>query len=392
MSDHPTITRIETVTYVYEAPDMGWDAATRVFLYAPGERITLPAYAIRMHTDTGITGEYVYPWSVEHAAVGSLAGWLLGRNALEREAFYHHAKHATRHHAQLGMSVLDIALWDVAGKHYGLPVHRLIGGGRSRLPAYASTYVGDRVDGGLDWPGAWADFAERCLDLGYRAYKIHGWYPGTGDEHASIVRAVGERMAGRMVLMHDASSVLPTFADALKVGRACDDHGFFWLEDPFTDPGVSAEAHRRLRQRVRTPLLQGEHFRGLEKKVDFIAAEATDLVRADPDFDGGITGALKIASAAEAFGLDCELHMCGPAKRQLMAVLPNSNYYEMGLVHPGFGTWTGVGPVFADGYRDELEAIDADGCVPVPTGPGLGVTYDWGFIERHRTDGSVWEL
>jgi L-alanine-DL-glutamate epimerase-like enolase superfamily enzyme len=69
-----------------------------------------------------------------------------------------------------------------------------------------------------------------------------------------------------------------------------------------------------------------------------------------------------------------------------MAAMRNSNYYEMGLVHPRIGNM--MPPVYRDGYSDELDSIDKDGCVGVPEGPGLGVEYDWEFIMKHRVDGA----
>ena len=140
-----------------------------------------------------------------------------------------------------------------------------------------------------------------------------------------------------MDLIIDPACEYNTFADALKVGRACDEAGFLWLEDPFKDGGVSQYAHRKLRQMIKTPILQCEHVRGVEPKADFLIAEATDFLRVDPMYDCGITGAMKIAHIAEGFGVDAEVHAPGPAQRHLMAVLRNSNYYEMALVHPKVG-------------------------------------------------------
>ncbi|NIR99195.1 MAG: mandelate racemase/muconate lactonizing protein, partial [Gammaproteobacteria bacterium] len=74
---------------------------------------------------------------------------------------------ATKHMGEVGIGALDIALWDLAGKVHGAPVYRLLGGYRTRLPAYASTLGGDRHPDGLSSPEAYADFAERCLALGY---------------------------------------------------------------------------------------------------------------------------------------------------------------------------------------------------------------------------------
>ncbi len=111
-------------------------------------------------------------------------------------------------------------------------------------------------------------------------------------------------------------------------------------------------------------------------------------MRIDCDYDCGLTGGLKIAHAAEGFGLDAEIHAPGPASRHLMASIRNTNYYELGLVHPKMVETSP--PVFID-YSDALDAIDADGCVPVPQGPGLGVALDWDYIDRHTVDRRVWD-
>ncbi|HAT34420.1 MAG TPA: mandelate racemase/muconate lactonizing protein, partial [Rhodospirillaceae bacterium] len=100
-----------------------------------------------------------------------------------------------------------------------------------------------------------------------------------------------------------------------------------------------------------------------------------------PDYDGGFTGCYKTAIAAEALGMDCEVHSCGPAMRQLMAACRNSNYYEVNLVHPVCPNAWSL-PFYEDGYNDELDCIDADGFVDVPDLPGMGVRYDWKGIEK----------
>src|SRR2546429_7310368 len=93
---------------------------------------------------------------------------------------------------------------------------------------------------------------------------------------------------------------------------------------------------------------------------------------------------MKSGPAGEAFGLDGETHAPGPAHRHCMAAIRNTNYYELGLVHPQL-TCTKP-PVYASDYSDELDAVDADGHVPVPTGPGLGTPVDWSWVRAHQTD------
>ena len=108
------------------------------------------------------------------------------------------------------------------------------------------------------------------------------------------------------------------------------------------------------------------------------------MVHADPEYDLGITGAMKIAHFCEALGLDVQLHACGPAHRAVMSALRNTHFYEMALMGPGMPN--AVPPVYTCGYSDQPQDLGADGTVPVPTGPGLGVEYDWHYIEQHRTN------
>jgi L-alanine-DL-glutamate epimerase-like enolase superfamily enzyme len=98
---------------------------------------------------------------------------------------------------------------------------------------------------------------------------------------------------------------------------------------------------------------------------------------------------MKIAHLAEAFGLDVEIHAPGPAHRHCMAAIRNTNYYEVALVGPRCDN--AMPPVYGDGYSDQLEGVGADGCFPVPQGPGLGVAYDWKFIDSHRTQLHIFE-
>jgi L-alanine-DL-glutamate epimerase-like enolase superfamily enzyme len=393
VKDRPKIIKIEVHQFEFQFRDIGLEPTISIPIYEPGAVISQRAHAIRIFTNLGVTGEYVGGSAVEYSALPRFAPSLIGRDALGREAIYNDAKQALQIYAHnvMGLSQVDIALWDLAGKFYEAPIYELLGAYRTSLPCYASTLTGDSSPGGLDSPEAYADFAQQCLEMGYPAYKIHPWAEAPIERTVAAVHAVGKRVGGKMDLMLDPFCAPKTFGDALKVGWACDEERFFWWEDPFRDGGISAFAHRKLRQLVRTPLLQLEHLRGLEPHVDFIVADGTDFVRGDPDYDGGITGVMKIAHAAEGFGLDVELHHPGPVRRHLMAAIRNSNYYEMVLVHPRVPFLPNVAPVYKDGYRDSLDAIDENGCVEVPQGPGLGVEYDWDYITEHSTGVTVYE-
>ena len=105
-------------------------------------------------------------------------------------------------------------------------------------------------------PEAFADFAEQCYAVGYRAFKIHGWGDAPIEREIANVHSVGRRVGDKMDLMLDPACEYETWAEALKVGRACDDEKFFWFEDPYKDGGVSMFGHRKLREMINTPILQ----------------------------------------------------------------------------------------------------------------------------------------
>ncbi len=388
----PKITEIETVSFTYPLDDVGMDHTAGKLVYSPGETYERTAHGVRIDTDTGVRGEYIGATGVGLAQIDLCAEYLLGRDPLKREKHWNAMRQILRKYDQMGVGPVDVALWDLAGTHYGAPIHELLGTYRERLPAYASTYFAERGRG-LDSPEAFADFAETCLDHGYPAFKTHTWTgEGASDirQEVELIRAVGDRVGDRMRLMHDPVCSYETFADAVTVGRACDEYGYMWYEDPFRDGGRSQHAHRRLGERIDTPLLQTELVRGLEPTVDFIDAGATDFARADPDWDGGITGAMKIARAAEGHGIDVEYHLAGPAQRHCMAATRNSNYYELGLVHPDSTRPHTESPAYRGGYTDRIDAIDSDGTVGVPDGPGLGVDYDWEYVRANQVDSTVY--
>lgn len=379
MAKGPKITKIEVYEFEFDKENTTSAEDGIGIVYKVGAKMLRTGFALRILTDTGPTGEFVGGSAADYVALNTFANYLIGHDSLQRELIYTRVSHMLRN-TRIGLAPIDIALWDLAGKYHDAPIHQLLGGYKKTLPTYVATTHGEEgTTGGLDNPESYADFAQQCLDMGYPGYKIHGWENGLVSREIETVQKVASRVGGKMDMMLDPFNALITFGDAIKLGWACDEAEFFWYEDPFSDMGTSMFAHRKLRQIIKTPLLMAEHVRGFESHIDFIVAEAADFVRGDVAYEG-ITGSMKVAHAAEGLGIDIEFHSPGPAQRQCVAAIRNTNYYEMSGSHPKAPNQNYI-PVYKDGYRDELDAIDENGHVPVPQGPGLGVEYDWDLIK-----------
>jgi len=381
------IARVAIHEFAYEAVNLQRKAegpSAGALGYCAGARLPMKGFVIVVETENGRRGEFApYMGGTEPAMAETrkLAPALIGKDPEQREAIHTLLKINARAGDGAGVGPLDIAIWDLLGKDLNRSVSQMLGGFRQKLKTYVSTWRGGR-EGGLGTIDAFVKFAESCAERGVRGFKIHSWPEGIADEEAALVRALGASVGDRLELMHDPACVYRTFEDGLKVGRACDDAGFLWLEDPFVDIGRSFFAHRRLREAIRTPLLQGERIRGLEGKAELLVHGGTDILRADPEMDLGITGVMKCAHLAEAFGMDMEIANCSPAQRHCVAAIPRATRYEICNVGPDCPNATP--PIYACGYQDQLEAIDAEGYVEVPHGPGLGVEYDWDYIKANQ--------
>jgi L-alanine-DL-glutamate epimerase-like enolase superfamily enzyme len=390
------IARVDLTRFKFELKGLGLPAhgAAGVgnLVAKKGGSLSFQRWAIRIETSDGARGEYVTHWGgtlASFAEAAMLSPHLLGRDPDRREEIWQELRREIRAYDHMGHGPIDIALWDLQGKRLNTSVARLLGGFRTRLPTYASTYHGQDEPGALDSPQAFAEYAAACKVQGFAGFKIHGWHNGEPKREIATLLAVRAAVGDDYPLMYDPGSELRTWADALRVGQACDEANYFWYEDPYRDTGGAIEGHKRLRERLKTPLLVCEHVRGVEAKAAFILAGGGDIIHGDPEYDMGITGALKIGHFCQALGLDIQYHACGPAHRAIIAATPNTHFYEMALIGPDMPN--AVAPVYDATYSDQQESIGKDGCVPVPDGPGLGVTYDWEFIERNAIETLVFK-
>ncbi len=185
------IKRLTVHQYKWTRRDLTGDYNGFNHVYLKGGTVDFTDYVLTIETEGGITGEYAGGVGVSYAQVAMAAQYLIGKNALEREKIWNDLKRALRKHDRFGIGPIDCALWDIAGKAYGAPVYELLGGWRKKLPAYASTFHGDE-NGGLDSPEAFGEFAVQCKEMGYPAFKIHGWGHGPIQREAAAVLATRE--------------------------------------------------------------------------------------------------------------------------------------------------------------------------------------------------------
>ena len=200
------------------------------------------------------------------------------------------------------IGAVDVALWDLAGRATGLPVHRLMGSCRDSVPAYASSAV-------LESPQAYAEEALAHKEAGWTAYKIHP--PAVPELDIEICRTVRETVGGDFRLMLD-STWSYDYPQALRVGRAIQDLDFYWYEDPLADDDLYG--YVKLKQVLKIPIMATElPTAGPTSYAPWIMNRATDYLRGDVAIKGGLTGCLKVAHLAEAFRMNYEI----PSRRQL---------------------------------------------------------------------------
>jgi L-alanine-DL-glutamate epimerase-like enolase superfamily enzyme len=379
------ISEVEIHEFDYELEDVGtWNNRQA---YVPGNTLEPPGFVLTIRTADGAEGQYrgFYFVPAMLAQIRMAAGVLIGRDPLEREELWQDLWKRFRHLDHAGVGPIDVALWDLAGREFGAPISALLGGTPDPVPAYASTFMADQAEDGLDSAEAYADFAEQCLEDGYPGFKIHGF--GDPQQDIDICRAVHERVGGEMDLMLDPASEYDTYAETLRVGRVMDELDYYWYEDPMADGGESLEMNRNLARDLDTPILGVEHVRGGPYgRVDHLSHDALDMVRAETHLDCGITGVMKIAHIVEGFGRDVELHVGGPSHLHCMSAIRNTNYYEHALLHP-----QGIDWMVDQGFVESPEQVDSDGHVAIPDGPGLGVEIDWDFVERRGTGHELYD-
>jgi L-alanine-DL-glutamate epimerase-like enolase superfamily enzyme len=256
-------------------------------------------------------------------------------------------------------------LWDIAGKSAGLPLYKLLGGYREKVRVYASSFV-------LASP---EDYGKEALEVkarGWHAYKLHP--PGKLNFDLAAYRLCREAVGPEFKLMADPVAAY-SYEDALCVGRELERSNFYWLEEPLSD--VNFHGLRKLTAKLDIPIcgtevLAGSHY----STAECISSNVVDIVRTDVSWKGGVTPVMKTAHLAESYGVRCELHTAIYHPLEIVnlhccAAISNCEFLE--LLYP---------TSYMDfGMKRAIE-IDAGGYAHPPETPGIGVDWDWDFIDN----------
>lgn len=254
--------------------------------------------------------------------------------------------------ALAALSALDIAVWDLRARAAGLPLYRLLGAQRDRVPVYGSGRATHRMTTAELVSGAEAYVAE-----GYRAVKLRvGALPPERD--LARVRAVREAVGDDVRLMVDANERLD-LASAQWLGHALADLGVFWLEEPLPSDDVCG--HARLAARCPVPIAAGEHLQGRFEFRDYIAQGAAAVLQPDVPLMGGFSELLRVDVLAETAGVALSPHF-----------LPELHVHAAAAARAG--SYVEHFPLIDDLLAETL--VPAEGTVAPPDRPGHGIVWD----------------
>jgi L-alanine-DL-glutamate epimerase-like enolase superfamily enzyme len=262
----------------------------------------------------------------------------------------------------LALAAIDIALWDIKAKACGLPLARLLGGYRDRVPTYASGalmrhYALDEV----------LKAAPRLVEKGFRQMKTQLALPGNlpAAREVERIRLLRESIGYDIDLMCDINQLWDV-RQAISIGSQLEEYRLFWLEDVVAHddyPGLAQVAAT-----LATPIAAGEYVYGSVPFRHLLEARSIDIVMIDVLRAGGITTWMKIAGMAQAFNLPVVSHLIPELHVHLVAAIPNGLTVE-------YMPWSVK--LF------EEVPLPIEGQLTVPARPGLGLAFDEAALKRY---------
>jgi mandelate racemase len=328
-----------------------------------------PLLLIDLETEEGVTGRS-YLWCYFPAAMPAIANILeevarvvkgerLAPADLWSKLAERFALIGVQGIVRMAMAGFDVAAWDALAIAAGWPLATLIGSSPKRILAYNSCGLG------LMAPREVADEAEKLLARGFRAVKLRLGYPTLADDLAAL-HAVKKRVGSEIAVMVDYNQAL-SLAQALERGRALDQEGIYWLEEPIRHDDYAGNA--TLVRELKTPIQIGENFSESAAMAVALAAGAADYVMPDLERIGGVTGWLRAAALAAAHRVEMSSHLFPEVSAHLLAATPTAHFLE-------YVDW-------ADKILAEPLKI-VDGCAVVPQRPGNGLAWDAKAVKKYR--------
>jgi len=361
-----------------------------------------------VRTDEGITGYSQFgegkfanglPGIVE-----DLSGWLIGKDPDPVEKFYMDMYCQTRSASggttAMAIAGIELAIWDIKGKRYGVPVHQLVGGPhRDKQRVYWSHLASYRADN-HELYGAdplltledVADCAVEAVERGYSAFKTNIIFygensseiaqgpAGSDDQNATTEMVqIAERQIGAMraAVGPDVDIALDinyNFKNegAIRIARELEPHNLMWMEIDNEDPLALAQ----LRASTTTPICTGEQLLGVRQYQPYFKLHAMDIVKVDVQWQG-FSQAKKVADLAETYDLNIAPHNFGSQlstfqSLHLTAAVSNVRIMET--------------DVDSAPWRDELTTVlpeIKDGYMAIPQGPGWGCDLDEAALKKH---------
>ena len=334
-----------------------------------------PIVWLKLRSDDGIEGLGVCYFggaltrTLRHA-VDELGALIIGDDPLRVEAVVAKLRQAGGQSGPAGiltlaMSAIDVALWDLKGKALGLPLWKLLGGGRDHVATYAS----GALRRGLKLEEA-VTAAGRLREKGHRQAKMQLGLPGVTSPQREVDQAVliREAVGPDMDLMCDINQRWRP-EQAIDIGRRVEAAGvgLFWLEDVTTADDYAGLA--RIADALSTPVCGGEYLYGIVPFRHMVEARSVDIVMIDQVRSGGITPWLKIAGMAEAFNLPVVSHGVPEIHVHIVGAVPNGLTVE--YMPRLFPLWKEV-------------PQPVNGLLAMPTLPGLGLEFDESAIAKYR--------
>ncbi|WP_457579381.1 mandelate racemase/muconate lactonizing enzyme family protein [Ensifer adhaerens] len=329
-------------------------------------------------------GECLGPARPNAAVVAAYTPWLIGQDPRQTEKLWAILYNALRDQGQRGLAItalsgIDIALWDIKGKHYRASVSMLLGGRwRESVRAYATgSFKRDGVDRVSDNA---LEMAERRAQ-GFHACKIK---IGFGiEEDLRVIRAVREAIGDEMWLMIDANHGY-TVTEAIRLGKAAADYDIDWFEEPVVPEQLSA--YRAVRAGQPIPVAGGETWHGRYGMWPAIESRAVDILQPDLCGCGGFSEMAKITSLATLHGVRIVPHVWGTgvhiaAALQFMAAM-TPDPVRVNPIEPILEFDRTENPFRQAVLKAPIEAVD--GVVAIPDAPGLGIEIDRDALARFK--------